>query len=310
MSNSNFDRTPITPEVPPTGNPTDTDDTPDTPERPRSLVALESFWNNPHAWKLVLLAGVVLVFLVASVIHYGGKQGKEKAQSAAEGTTTFNNFSDFGRGDGDAKDSDKKIRIRKEVLGDGDGKGSAKKTSPAKGPGVVNPDHIEIPPARPEPPKYLMNPAVDYEFSWNHPDAVTSDSEIVTGGFSNLPTGKKAWLVRRFAAEAKAYLSTVEVAWQKFQDLGYWGRPFVEGKKQFDVAYIRLAAVQERLRAYYLTDTECALILEHLKSAVQFLNRLNEHALRRTPVTIPDFTEDPNPAWAEWNRKRNSRKAR
>jgi hypothetical protein len=307
MSDPNLARIPAVPAVPLPGTPTETDKMPDTPERPPSLVALESLWNNPGARTLVLLMAGALVIILAAALHYAGKsKATEKVQPATESTATAT-FGDFGGEETAAPGPGIEIRTPPEILGEADQKGSSEKAGPTDGSGLVDPGSIEITPL-PSPPKYLTNPAVNFEFSWNHPDAITSDAEIVTGGFSNLPRGKKAWLVRRFTAEAKAYFNAVKVAWAKFEDLGYWGRPYILAKQQFDVAYNRLAAVQERLRGSELTDTECALILENLKNAVQFLHRINEQALRPTPVTVPDFTEPPNPAWAEWDRKRNSRK--
>lgn len=177
-------------------------------------------------------------------------------------------------------------------------------------PGVpVRPLLVPAPPAPPEeiappprPARYLPNPAVEEDISLNHRDAVTTNTELVTRGFERLPEGSRAWVVRRFDAEARAFAAAVDAGSRTFADLGYRGDALLLGKKQFTLVATRLREARGRLRPQ-MTDGECSRVLEQLKLAAQFLEAANRGSLRLSPVTVPDFTEKVNPAWLDWQRR-------
>lgn len=280
----------------------------EAPKRSAWLDALEILLNHPAGRKIALLTAAAVFFFLAFALHHFARWLlAEKPRGAGESSPPA--FT-LGLGDDEAAPPTRvKLVIPADILGQKGRKKAADEVEgepvrPVNGgrqpaPGVREPERPRVP--RP-PAKYLASQAVGEDISLNHPDAVASRAQILTRGFNNLPDGARAWVVRRFSAEAKAYADAVAAGWQKFQDLGYQGRLLLAGKQQFDVMYARLGQAQAKLQGP-MTDAECVWVLEQLKTAPEFLLAFNRRALRPTPVTVPDFTESPNPAWLEWWRR-------
>jgi hypothetical protein len=278
-------------------------------KRPAWLDALEMLINNPAGRKLALVTVAAIVFIVTIAIHYTAKWFNSEKPPATMNTTAPSNVVGVIGDQQPAPAVQLKLIIPQEFLDANKKKKMVEDEKiDAAPPLKIDPkvflQNLEprvIPLPLREPPRYVRNPAVDDEISLNHKDAVTN-MQIVTRGFNKLPEDSKAWVVRRFTAEADAYANAVGVGWIKFVDLGYKGGPLQVGKQQFDAVSARMVQAKTKLQGR-MTDADCVWVIEQLRFAVQFLHNANRNALRRSPITVPDFTEQPNASWQTWHQE-------
>jgi hypothetical protein len=194
------------------------------------------------------------------------------------------------------------VRIPRWMLADDDEPGDGKKGDKKDGAndGGTGKETSTEKSRTPQPPRWLSNPEVPDDISWNHRDAVT-DAEIAAKGWTNLSEGQQAWVIRRTRAKVIAYRAALIAAHERFIARIWPAAIAVNGQRRF------VALDRDLIAAAAALDGKLAASYEAVDGAINvvkaFLEEANNTWLERDPVRLPKFEERSNPAWREWDRR-------
>jgi hypothetical protein len=266
--------------------------TPDTPERGMKDF-IKDLLSTPGGVKLASLIVLAIAVVILAALYFGSKHMEKKAQpeksSHVEGS----------RG----KDGDEGPVIIDELptkLPDFIKVDEPKPKDEPKVEGKIetNPFANAIPlppPIPPMPPEWIDNPNVKPEFSLNSPHAVSGNAEVLSKGYRQLPSKSQDWCSGRARNEVTVYRDAVVASQVALYAAGGARSPAAAQAKRI----IPDLDKAKQVLAGYPTNEEFAQVIQCLITADDYLRALS----RDIRITIPDLTEKPNPAYAEWVRK-------